>query len=298
MARRPRIHVQGGLYHVTLRGNHRQSIFATDTDRRAFESFLAHAQPRFEVRLHAYCWMTNHIHLLAEVGEPPLGRLMQNVASRYARFVQRRAGTTGHLFERRYHAVLVDSERYLVELLRYIHLNPVRGGLVAHPDDYAWSSHRCYLGLAARPWLTTDVALSRLAGNPVDARKTYAELIGSALQAGMTSPLATPREDVRVLGTVPAGRGTPAGTSTPRTATTLEKLIDAACRESGLSLVELASPSRARRVNRVRILILERALAGRVATCSDVARRFGRSAAALSQAASRARRSPGPPSKR
>jgi REP element-mobilizing transposase RayT len=270
MDRRPRIHVQGGLYHVALRGNHRQSIFATDTDRRAFESFLAHALPRFAVRLHAYCWMTNHIHLLAEVGEPPLGRLMQNVASRYARFVQRRAGTTGHFFERRYHAVVVDSERYLIELLRYIHLNPVRSGLVGHPDDYAWSSHRCYLGLTSLSWLTTDVALSRLAGNPVDARRAYAELVGSALEAGMVSPLATP----------------------------LEKLIDAACRESGLSPVELASPSRARRVNRVRIQILERALAGRVATCSDVARRFGRSAAALSQAASRARRSPRPPSER
>src|SRR5690606_30279844 len=93
----------------------------------------------------------------------PLGCFMQRVASRYARFLQRRLDTTGHLFERRYHCVLVDTERYLLDLVRYIHLNPVRGGLVTDPAEYQWSSHRDYLGLAAREWLRPHLALGMLA---------------------------------------------------------------------------------------------------------------------------------------
>ena len=112
MPRPPRIHVGGGFYHVTLRGNHAQPIFFQPADRVTLESIVADTIPRCGARVHAYCWMTNHIHLLVQVGEIPLGRVILRIASRYARTVQARLYTTGHLFERRYHSVLVDADAY------------------------------------------------------------------------------------------------------------------------------------------------------------------------------------------
>ena len=115
---------------------------------------------RFGARLHAYCYMTNHIHALIQVGETPLGRLMLRVAGRYARLTQRDLHTTGHLFEKRYYPVLVDADEYLLELLRYIHLNPVRAKMVDSPDQYPWSSHHAYMGTRHESWVSTDFALS------------------------------------------------------------------------------------------------------------------------------------------
>ena len=146
MARRLRLHVPGGFYHVTLRGNHRAPIFFRSADRDLWERFLADSLERFGARLHAYCWMTNHVHMVIQVSEFPLGRIILRTASAYARTVQLRLETTGHLFERRYHAVLVDADAYLLTLLRYIHLNPVNGGLTRDPDAYRWSSHHAYTG--------------------------------------------------------------------------------------------------------------------------------------------------------
>lgn len=113
MPRPLRIHVPGTFHHVTLRGNHRQDIFFTAADREIFYDLLREIIGRFGARLHAYCLMTNHVHLLIQVGDAPLGKSMLRIASRYARTLQRRFQTTGHLFERRYHTVLVDVDTYL-----------------------------------------------------------------------------------------------------------------------------------------------------------------------------------------
>lgn len=135
-------------------------IFRAPEDRARLCELVAEVIGLHGMRVHAFCWMPNHVHLLIEVSDTPLGPAMMCIASRFARTVQWRRETTGHLFERRYRAILVDSERYLCELLRYIHLNPVRAGLVADPADYEWSGHRsafragghrCRAGLAAEP---------------------------------------------------------------------------------------------------------------------------------------------------
>lgn len=290
MARRPRLHVPGGLYHVTLRGNHRLPIFGEDTDRDRLDSIVADASSRDGVAIHAYCWMTNHVHALVEVGDAPLGRFMQRVASRYARFMQRRRETTGHLFERRYHAVLVDTESYLLELVRYIHLNPVRGGLVADPAEYPWSSHRDYLGLAHRPWVRTQRALQMLAADLAVARAIYGQFISQALGVPLTSPLAdvSPGER-RVLGNhdfvtrIPW----PPGDSSPRP--TLEQLIDCVCAEFCQPVERVRSAARAPQLCEIRTEIARRAVEGRVATRSEVARALGRSVSAISQALEKAR---------
>jgi Transposase IS200 like len=105
--------------------------------------------------------MTNHLHLAIQVGEVPLSWSMQNVAFRYTRWVNRREGRMGHLFQGRYKAILVEQDRYLLELVRYIHLNPVRAGLVEVPEAYSWSGHRAYVGKEVIPWLTTEWVLGQ-----------------------------------------------------------------------------------------------------------------------------------------
>ena len=291
MARKARLHVCGGCYHVTLRGNHRQPIFFVDTDRVALESFVADAVVRHGAIVHAYCWMTNHIHLLVQVGGEPLGRIMQSIGSRYARHAQSRVETTGHLFERRYHALLVDTEAYLLTLVRYVHLNPVRGGLVADPADYRWSSHRSYLGLEARPWLDTRRTLGMLGASGPEARAAYQKFASQGMLQTLPSPIAAAsRCDPRVLGDEQFVRRLPDLAPFRRTRITLDDLITQVCKESGINPADLAAPTRARAVTAVRAAILQRALDEGVATVSELARRFGRSAAAMCQLAARTKK--------
>ena len=159
MPRPLRIHLPGGFYHVTLRGNHQQDVFAADGDRRLLNVIVARALGKSGARLHAYCWMRNHLHFLLQVSDQPLAIPMRSIASEFARAMQIKLETTGHFFERRFHASLVDTDAYLLELIRYIHLNPVRAGVVSDPSEFRWSSHHCYIGTRVEPWVTVDFVL-------------------------------------------------------------------------------------------------------------------------------------------
>ena len=136
MPRRLRLHMPGGFYHVTLRGNHQQAIFFSDADRLLMKDIVSRAVQKFSARLHAYCWMGNHIHLLLQAGVEPISRPMHGIAAEYARIKQAHMQTTGHFFERRYHAVLVDTDSYMLQLIRYIHLNPVVARLAPDPSSF------------------------------------------------------------------------------------------------------------------------------------------------------------------
>ncbi len=142
MARKPRIHVAGGTYHVMLRGNAGQPIFFSDEDRYHLYLLLQEGSARFDYRVHAFCCMGNHLYLALQVGEIPLSKSMPNLAFRYTRWVNRREKRLGHLFQGRYKALLVERDNYLLELVRYIHLNPVRAGLVKQPEGYREEFHR------------------------------------------------------------------------------------------------------------------------------------------------------------
>ena len=130
MARKARIHYPGALYHVILRGNARQDIFIDDGDRYRFYLLMQEGIARYRHSIHAFCLMTNHLHLLIQVADIPLSRIMQNLSFRYTRWSNGRQWQSGHLFQGRYKAVLVNGDEYLLELVRYLHLNPVRAGLV------------------------------------------------------------------------------------------------------------------------------------------------------------------------
>jgi REP element-mobilizing transposase RayT len=132
MPRKPRLHVDGGHYHVILRGNHRQSIFFNAADRLAFAELVAENIERFGMRVHAFCWMSNHVHLLMQVGAFPLARAMMRIASRFARGMQRNQQTTGHFFERRYRAILVDAD----VPASYATPQTMRGALIAAIWDW------------------------------------------------------------------------------------------------------------------------------------------------------------------
>ena len=179
MPRKPRCHVPGGVYHVILRGNHREALFGADSDRAYLNALVGDVVARFGLRIFAYCWMTNHLHLAVRVGEVSLARPMQRLAMRYSMHVHRNAGQVGHLFERRYRAILVDVDRYLKSLVRYIHLNPVTARMVSEPIAYRWSSHRDYLGRQTVPWLDTDFVLEMFGPTVALARVRYARFMRS-----------------------------------------------------------------------------------------------------------------------
>jgi REP element-mobilizing transposase RayT len=143
MARKPRLHVPAGFYHVILRGNGGQDIFFAKADRTKFLLLLQEISERFLCRLHAFCLMSNHIHLVIQVGETPLAKIIQNISFRYTRFINKRIKRVGHLFQGRYKALLVDADTYLLELsvifttirygLRWLQIRSIISGAVTGP---------------------------------------------------------------------------------------------------------------------------------------------------------------------
>jgi len=145
MARKPRIHFPGAFYHVIARGNRRVKIFRSEKDYQLYVNFLREYKDRYGFYLYAYTLLPNHLHLLIEVGQYPLSRLMQNLQFRYTRNFNIKYKKYGHLFQGRYKAILCEKDSYLLELSAYIHLNAVRAGLVEDPIKYPWCSYRSYV---------------------------------------------------------------------------------------------------------------------------------------------------------
>jgi len=174
MARPLRIEFPGAVYHVTSRGNARQDIVVDDRDRSQFVSFLAHVVDRFGWLCHAYCLMDNHYHLLIETPKPNLSLGMRQLNGRYTQTYNRRHERVGHLFQGRFTAILVEKEAHLLELCRYVVLNPVRAHMVAQPRQWAWSSYRATVGdTTASDWLTTDWILGQFGVRVGPARERY-----------------------------------------------------------------------------------------------------------------------------
>ena len=247
MPRKPRLHVPGAFYHVTLRGNHRQDIFFGNDDRVLLNGIVAEVIDRLGARVHAYCWMTNHIHLLVQVGEGPLSRVILRIASRYARTVQQRFHTTGHLFECRYHAVIVDADTYLLTLIRYIHLNPVTASMVAKSDDYPWSSHHAYLGTRTESWVTTDLALLMLHRERDRAINQYQRLMGEAISVDIAMHVDELNpNDMRILGSDAFVASIQGRAWRPKSRKTIEQLVAEACDQFALTREQLVNTGRNR----------------------------------------------------
>jgi putative transposase len=161
MARQLRLEFAGALYHVYNRGVEKRRIFLDSRDYGFFLKLCEGLKLRHQARLHAYCLMPNHFHLCIRTGSPGLHRFMHELAGEYARYFNWRHSRVGHLFQGRYRALLVQEESYVLDVVRYIHLNPVKGGLSALPEGYRWSSYREYLGEDARRLVETRPIIAR-----------------------------------------------------------------------------------------------------------------------------------------
>jgi hypothetical protein len=212
---------------------------------------------------------------------------MQRVGTRFARYVQKGIPTTGHLFENRYSALLVDADSYFLELIRYIHLNPVRAGIVATPEQYLWSSHRAYLGKMVHKWVHTEFALSHFGPNIEIARRRYQAFINENVGGSTQLKVEGNAKEPRVFGNDRFVEQLPVPVRRRHPQTTLGKLTADVCAEYCVTLERLRSADRYSNLVKARAELARRAITEQVATASDIARHLHRSLSALSRAMKR-----------
>ncbi|MEW6131621.1 MAG: transposase [Pseudomonadota bacterium] len=178
MARPLRLELSGGLYHVTSRGDGREDIYLSDQDREAWLEVLAQVCRRFNWVCHAWCQMTNHYHLLIETPEANLAQGMRQLNGVYTQRFNRAHGRVGHVFQGRYKAILVERDSYLLELSRYVVLNPLRAKMVKRLEAWPWSSYLATCGQVPAPaWLQTDWILAQFGKQRVSATRKYVQFV-------------------------------------------------------------------------------------------------------------------------
>lgn len=174
----------GALWHITCRGNEKREVFRDRFDRQEILLLIGRVVEVMRWRIHAYVLMGNHYHLLMETPEPNLSRGMHQLNGTYTQHFNRRHERVGHLFQGRFQSVLVEKDAHLLELIRYVVLNPVRAGIVARPEQWDWSNYLATSGLASAPeWLEVNWTLAQLGGGPL-AGDRYRQFV----EAGMSDP--------------------------------------------------------------------------------------------------------------
>ncbi len=289
MPRSPRYISPGAIHHVMLRGNQGRPIFYSDHDRVQCCLLIQEGIERFGHRIHAYCLMSNHIHLAWQQGNDGLSSAIQNFAFRYAQRTNRLRREVGHVFQGRFKSILVNKENYLARLVRYIHLNPVRAGLVKSPEAYRWSGHNAYLGIDPVAWLECDYVLKKYSEDREIARRRYNEFVHVAI--GQTEEI-----DFKIglqSGIIGNDAFIQAVLSKENECDgrddfdiTILCLIKYVCAKYGLSETEIMSQSRARELAHARavITLIARDLKG--LSIIEVANKLGRDPGGLSRLAS------------
>jgi REP element-mobilizing transposase RayT len=199
MPRKPRIEFPGAFYHVISRGNKKENIFFESAGKKRFRDKLLEYRNRYKFIIYAYVFMDNHIHLLIESGDVSLSKIMQGLLQSQTQWHNKKYRTVGHLFQGRYKAILCDKDAYLIALICYIHVNPVRAGLVEDPADFAWSSHRSYLGLEKSEIVDVEFILGQLSKNRSEALHMYENLVRDYMNRGKMDEFYGLR-DKRILG--------------------------------------------------------------------------------------------------
>lgn len=252
MARRQRFHTPNSTYHIMLRGNNGQDIFFSDKDRCRLCLLLQQSAERCGLIIEAYCFMKNHIHLAIRAAEAGLSKFIHYLAFRYARYVNRKYNRIGHLFQGRFRSILVEDTAYLKELIRYIHLNPVRANIVSTPENYLWSSHRSYLGLTEVAWLSQERVLNKFHDTPADAINNFNKYVLNGI--GIESPYDFKSGSMNgILGNENFIVETLATTSIiPAQKIELSDLINKICAKNNLSLHEFCSKGKALKLSHAR----------------------------------------------
>lgn len=189
MARPIRIEYEGAIYHVTSRGNERKKIFFGETDYDKFRAYLREGQDKFGYLVHCYVLMTNHYHLVIQTPHGNLSELMHYVNGSYTNYINRKNGRQGHLLQGRYKAILIDCDAYLLQVSRYLHLNPVRAGLVAKPEEYPYSSYRSYVSSHKEDFVYRNLIWEMIANNHKGGPKGYRQFVEKVIGEEGESPL-------------------------------------------------------------------------------------------------------------
>lgn len=186
MARPLRIEFPGAVYHITSRGNEKKDIFRDDHDREDFLNILRHVVKRYNWLCHAYCLMNNHYHFLVETPDGNLAIGMRQMNGVYTQRFNKRQGRIGHLFQGRYKAVVVQKDSHLLEVCRYVALNPVRANMVKSPDEWIWSSYLATAGYKKpHSCLEINWILKQLASDSKSAEKAYREFVRQGAEPGL-----------------------------------------------------------------------------------------------------------------
>lgn len=193
MGRPLRIEYPGAVYHITSRGNERRNIYLDDGDRKEFLGILEEYHERYSILIHSYVLMDNHYHLILETPQGNLLKVMHGINGRYTGYFNRKYQRAGHLFQGRYKGILVDKDTYLVQLSRYVHLNPAKARMVSKPEEHMWSSYPGYIrkGKGAE-WVEYSWILSKFGEDNKSAARAYRAFV----EAGLTEKIETPFKDL------------------------------------------------------------------------------------------------------
>ena len=308
MPRKPRLDVPGALHHIMVRGNNKANIFSDDQDRNKFLQRLGENVVEAKCSVYAWVLMSNHVHILFKSGQKGISAVMRKLLTWYAVYFNRRHKRTGHLFENRYKSILCDEDNYLLALIRYIHLNPVRAGMVktmGELDGYLWSGHSAVMGKAEYPWMDTDYVLLQFNDTRRRSRNAYrkfvfegighgrsAELTGGGLvrsKGGWSNVVSARRMgqreeyDERILGSgdfvneifKEAEKQQMRQMKIRRSGRTISDIIDEECKRSRVSRAELQAGSRRKTVSDMRAIIALRGLDELGLSMAEIARNVG-----------------------
>ena len=284
MARRPRLLAPGVLYHVIVRGNQRQKTFLSDGDYQAYLERLGRYRKSLGVTVYAYCLMPNHVHLLVETGVQPLSRFMQGLQQSYTQYFNRKHRKVGHLFQGRYKAIVCDKDEYLLSLVRYIHLNPIRANMVRKLDEYPYSGHRHYVEGRVSEVLEPERVLDMFGG-----WAGYRRLVLEGLKDGHREDYYRV-EDQRFLGDEAFAQKLKRKVNeeeTPRAKKQLSVVFRSAARAAGVEAQVLEGADRGWKVSQSRALVGDVLIRRLGYQLKDVAKCLGRDAATVSSLVSR-----------
>jgi putative transposase len=316
MPRQARLDIPGALHHIMVRGINKTSIFDDEQDKTQFLERLGALITEGQCRIYAWVLMRNHLHILFKSGKYGISSVMRKLLTWYAQYYNRRHKRTGHLFENRYKSILCEEDNYLLALVRYIHLNPIRAGIVKtmeELDHYPWSGHRNLVGNAKHPWMDTAHILAQFGDTKRKSLHEYRtfmkegvgrgqlrELTGGGLlrsQGGWSQVLAMQRRgqkedfDERILGggdfvhniLKEAEENQLRQIKARREGKTIQMIIEEECRKQGIGLMELTAGGKRRKVSNTRARIAARSKIELGLTAAAIARHVGVSTSAIAR---------------
>lgn len=276
MARKLRKHYDEAIYHVILRGNNRKNIFFNDQDYFCFCDYLQEVSSKYLCKIHLFCLMTNHVHLVIEVSQIPLSKIMQGLVASYTLKTNHRYHRCGHIFQGRYKAKLVQNDNYLLELCYYIHHNPKKAKIVEDIGYYPWSSHHAYIGKSNFPWVRTDEinALINALIGPLEF--PYKQFINDENHSFATPKFFEIDEENNLIISDSINKKINASREIDLRNVKFEIIVDEVCKRFNISSEMLSSVSNHKKITTARVLIAYIAHYKADYLLRDIALKFGR----------------------